>query len=109
MKNHTTFILTAKILKDWGACMAGLANVIGLLPATLHTDVEANLPLAIELCQLDLDWRVRWLTYNNRVPFDVWADAVELDSAARYELRDATVTAQILAMCADVWATQEGR
>lgn len=89
--------ITEKFLEEKRACHTGLVDAAPFLPATIYTDVEKNLPLAIEMCQARVGHRAGWLAAGAGVNYD---DRTSLWFVVLYE-REATVVAQLLAMAAE--------
>lgn len=97
MGSRDSVRITKKFLKEKRACHTGLVDAAPFLPATIYTDVEKNLPLAIEMCEARVGHRADWLAGQANVNYtdytQLWFHAIDD--------RDASAVAQLLAMAAD--------
>lgn len=121
VKTHTTVKVTERLLKSRRACSGGLHRMEPFLPATLHTDVEKNLDLAISMIDhINALFRyseplvrlndVHWLTLTLNLESDVTDNGYLIgDTCRTINNFDASVVAQRLAAIADKLATEAGR
>lgn len=115
MKKHTTVTITLKMLEDARACWSGQASAEPFLPATISTDPEQNLDLAIELAQSEAGKHVTWLddAIGNSSYSCTCTSCLNDGGDARGKLydtgEDPTIIAQVLAAVADAIATKGGR
>ncbi len=120
---HQTVTITLEMLRAAGACAAGHADHAHLLPATISTDYEDNIDLAIEMAEVDrrisIDlendparvFRLQWLMYHFEVST---ADIVLFDrsawrSHASDRSLDVGLVAQGLALVAEAILSKQER
>lgn len=114
MKPHRTVTITKRMLKKAGACRQGVAAVEHLLPATLSTDPERNLEIALGLADSTPALRdnfdaAHWLMGTYSGEYNPLPNDHLLVGLYHQTQRDAWVTAQYLAWAADGLLTKAGR
>jgi hypothetical protein len=123
-KKHTTVVITKAWLESIDACECGINAVLPLLPATLSTDPDKNIELAMFLAEhprsalwadaahiLCKIWNDDPSSRGYISLFAVWPDdcLAADDDSGTFPGRDVWLTAQYLAAIADHIATKEGR
>lgn len=113
---HRTVKITRKFLTNHHACKDGLKRVGALLPATLSTDPEANIELALQLAEIantyqsDVWWLAVSVTPNGlRGPDQRWLDTYVPAFTQRSGECEPLVLMQQLAMIADTLSIKQGK
>lgn len=115
MKGHATVTITRKLLESLGACDDGIDAVKMYLGSKISTDPQKNFKLALALADSEetLDShedRAWWLVCHAiKRGGAMLPDGNLLVGACHETQRDAWITAQWLAWCADALATKAGR
>lgn len=132
MKTHKTITITARFLERLDACKRGVEKIRHLLPASISTDPEQNIALAIEIAEIERStetgradtwwlaagWADTWWLAA-RVLEDVagyclctlrgWPDSYNFDNDSNNPEADPFVVAQYLAWAADALLADQGK
>lgn len=115
MKTHKTITVTKRMLcKKLNACDGGVADVKSFLPATVSTDPEDNIKLAIKLIEAGVGHHAAFIV--NHVAYDpaLYLSLEERSNSLNGQTglawyKDPYTMAQMLAAGADAILTSKGR